>query len=134
QQLADKGDAGAQTALDMAQEPTRFLSTVQVGITLIGILTGAFGGATIAEQIAVLLRETPLAPYANAIGFGIVVIVTTYLSLIIGELVPKRLALQYPERIASTIARPMNVLSRITSPMISFLSWSTHAVLLLLGV
>ncbi|MCC6803848.1 MAG: HlyC/CorC family transporter [Anaerolineae bacterium] len=134
QQLADKGDNGAKTALEMAQEPTRFLSTVQVGITLIGILTGAFGGATIAEQIAEVVRTTPLAAYADAIGFGVVVAVTTYLSLIIGELVPKRLALQYPERIAATIAPPMNVLSKITSPLISFLSGSTHAVLLLLGV
>lgn len=134
QQLADKGNSGAKTALDMAQEPTRFLSTVQVGITLIGILTGAFGGATIAAQIAEVVRTTPLAPYADAIGFGVVVAVTTYLSLIIGELVPKRLALQYPERIAATIAPPMNVLSKITSPLISLLSGSTHAVLLLLGV
>jgi putative hemolysin len=134
QQLAEKGDLGAKAALDLAQEPTRFLSTVQVGITLIGVLTGAFGGATIAEQVALIVRQTPLARYADAIGFGLVVIVTTYLSLIIGELVPKRLALQYPERIASSIAPPMNFLSRITSPLISFLSGSTHAVLFLLGV
>lgn len=134
QQLTDKGDNGAKIALKMAQEPTRFLSTVQVGITLIGILTGAFGGATIAEEIALLLQNTPLERYADAIGFGLVVVVTTYLSLIIGELVPKRLALQYPERIASTIAPPMNILSRLTSPLISFLSGSTHAVLFLLGV
>ncbi len=134
QQLAEKGDAGAKTALEMSQEPTRFLSTVQVGITLIGVLTGAFGGATIASQIAALLRDTPLSRYADAIGFGIVVIVTTYLSLILGELVPKRLALQYPERLASTIARPMSLLSKLTSPLISFLTGSTHAVLLLLGV
>jgi len=134
QQLAEKGDPGAKTALEMAQEPTRFLSTVQVGITLIAILTGAFGGATIAAQIAAVVRTTPLSRYADAIGFGLVVIATTYLSLILGELVPKRLALQYPERIASSIARPMNTLSRITSPLISFLTGSTNAVLLILGV
>jgi putative hemolysin len=134
QQLADKGDSGAKSALALANEPNRFLSTVQVGITLIGVLTGAFGGATIASSIAAVLRETPLAPYADGISFALVVVVTTYLSLILGELVPKRLALQSPERIASAIARPMNVLSRLTSPMISFLSGSTDAVLLLLGI
>ena len=134
QQQAEKGDKQAEAALALAQEPNRFLSTVQVGITLIGVLTGAFGGATIAEQIAIVIRQTPLAAYANAIAFGLVVIVTTYLSLILGELVPKRLALQHPERIAALIARPMNTLSRLTSPLITFLSGSTDAVLLLLGV
>lgn len=134
QQLAEKGSHGAQTALDLAQEPTRFLSTVQVGITLVGVLTGAFGGATIAEQIAALIRPTTLGRYADAIGFGLVVVVTTYLSLIIGELVPKRLALQSPERIAAAIARPMQALSTITSPLISLLTGSTNAVLYLLGV
>lgn len=134
QQLAEKGDGGAQEALELANAPNRFLSTVQIGITLIGVLTGAFGGATIAESIAVLLRETPLAPYAEGVSFALVVVVTTYLSLILGELVPKRLALQSPERVAAAIARPMNVLSRLTSPLISFLGGSTDAVLLLLGI
>ncbi len=134
QQQAESGEKGAALALALAQEPNRFLSTVQVGITLIGILTGAFGGATIAAQLAALIRPTALGRYADAIGFGIVVLVTTYLSLILGELVPKRLALQYPERIAALIARPMQTLSRITSPLISFLGGSTDAVLLLIGV
>ncbi len=134
QQLAEKGSQGAQTALELAQEPNRFLSTVQVGITLIGILTGAFGGATIAAEIAGLVRPTALGRYADAIGFGVVVIVTTYLSLIVGELVPKRLALLYPERIAAVIARPMNALSALASPLITFLSGSTSAVLFVFGV
>jgi putative hemolysin len=134
QPMAERGEPGAQTALELAQAPNRFLSTVQVGITLVGVLTGAFGGATIAAEIATPLRQTPLARYADAIAFAIVVAVTTYLSLIIGELVPKRLALEHPERIASTIARPMKLLSTLTSPLISFLSGSTDAVLLLLGV
>ncbi len=134
QQQAEKGSQGAQTALELAQEPNRFLSTVQVGITLIGILTGAFGGATIAAQIAGLVRPTALGRYADAIGFGVVVVVTTYLSLIVGELVPKRLALLYPERIAAVIARPMNTLSALTSPLITLLSGSTSAVMFLLGV
>ena len=111
QQKVEKGDQGAREALALAQEPNRFLSTVQVGITLIGIMTGAFGGATLAAPIAALIRPTALGRYADAIGFGIVVLITTYLSLIIGELVPKRLALHSPERIASAIARPMKLLS-----------------------
>lgn len=134
QQQAEKGNRGAQTALELVQEPTRFLSTVQVGITLVGVLTGAFGGATIATRIAALIRPTSLGNYADAIGFGLVVIVTTYLSLILGELVPKRLALQSSERIAAAVARPMQLLAIVASPLISFLSGSTHAVLLLLGV
>jgi len=133
QQLADKGDKSAQAALKLAEEPNRFLSTVQIGITLIGVLTGAFGGATLAGQVAVLMIDTPLAPYADAIGFGVIVVITTYLSLIIGELVPKRLALRSPESVARRIARPMNILSRITSPVVSVLSLSTDAILWLIG-
>ncbi|NDJ63127.1 MAG: HlyC/CorC family transporter [Chloroflexi bacterium] len=132
QQLAEGGDAGAQAALDLSEDPTRFLATVQIGITLIGILTGAFGGATLAGQIAALLVDTPLAPYAEAVGFGLIVLLTTYLSLIIGELVPKRLAIQAPERIASAIARPMQMLARITGPVVRVLSASTNGVLWLL--
>ena len=133
QQLADKGDAGAKTALKITDDPNRFLSTVQIGITLIGILLGAFGGATMASQIAALLADTPLAPYAGTIGFALIVLLTTYLSLIIGELVPKRLALRSPERIASLVAPPMRVLSRITAPVVTLLSVSTDAVLVVLG-
>jgi len=133
QQLADKGDKSAQAALKLAEEPNRFLSTVQIGITLIGVLTGAFGGATLAGQVAVLMIDTPLAPYADAIGFGVIVVITTYLSLIIGELVPKRLALRSPESVARRIARPMNILSRITSPVVTVLSLSTDAILWLIG-
>jgi len=133
QQLADKGDKSAQAALKLAEEPNRFLSTVQIGITLIGVMTGAFGGATLAGQVAVLMIDTPFAPYADAIGFGVIVVITTYLSLIIGELVPKRLALRSPESVARRIARPMNILSRITSPVVSVLSLSTDAILWLIG-
>src|SRR5215207_5078003 len=93
QRLAARGDAGARTALALAEDPSRFLSTIQIGITLVGILTGAFGGATVAEQLARRLERVPvLAPYAEAIGLGIVVLAITYVSLIFGELVPKRLA------------------------------------------
>lgn len=134
QQLIDKGDENARAALLLAENPNRFLSTVQVGITLIGQLSGAFAGATIAEALALNFVGTPIAPYAQAVSFTLVVLLTTYLSLIIGELVPKRLALQSPERIASIIAPPMQVLSRITSPIVWFLSTSTSLVLRLLGV
>jgi putative hemolysin len=133
QQAIDKGDTGARVALALADNPNRFLSTVQIGITLIGILSGAIGGATVGQSIADAAERIEfLAPYADAIGFGVIVLITTYLSLIIGELVPKRLALAAPERIASVIAAPMRLLSRLTSPVVTFLGASTDAVLWLL--
>ena len=133
QQRADDGDKGAQAALALSQEPTRFLSTVQVGITLIGILSGAFGGATIAEEIAAGLNKFVwLAPYGEAIGVGIVVITITYFSLVIGELVPKRIALNNAERIASKVASPMSGLARLTTPIVALLTNSTEIVLRLL--
>ena len=108
QQLVNEGNTKARAALELANAPIRFLSTVQIGITLVGILAGAFGGATIAEIIAAQLNLIPLlAPYSEAIGLGIVVLGIAYLSLIIGELVPKRLALNNPERIASAAANPI---------------------------
>ena len=135
QQLAEEGSASAQTALDLATHPNQFLATVQIGITLIGILAGAFGGATLAEGIAAGLTVIPaLAPYSEAIGVGVVVVVITYLSLIIGELVPKRLALNNPERIAASVAGPMKALSRVASPLVRLLSASTDIVIRLLGV
>lgn len=134
-QLANAGDVRARAALELTNNPDRFLSTVQIGITLVGVLAGAFGGATIAEQIGFRLSDVPaLAPYGEAIGVGIVVLAITYLSLIFGELVPKRLALNNPERIASFVARPMNVLSMLASPFVGLLSFSTGAVFKLLRV
>jgi putative hemolysin len=134
QQVADKGDAGARAALSLIDESNRFLSTVQIGITLIGIFLGAFGGATIASDIARVLRQTPsLIPYADALALLIVVLLTTYIQLIVGELVPKRLALRSPETIAALVARPMRALSVITSPIVRLLSASTNGVLWLLG-
>lgn len=135
QQLANQGDAKAKAALKLAESPNHFLSTVQVGITLIGILTGAFGGATIASRLAVYVKLVPfLAPYSEPASFGIVVLIITYLSLIVGELVPKRLALNNPEKIASTVAIPMRALSAIASPMVYLLSASTDLILRLLGI
>jgi putative hemolysin len=134
-QRAEEGNKGARTALELADSPNRFLSTVQIGISLIGVLAGAFGGATIAEPLAGALRVVPvLAPYAGPIAFGIVVVGITYLSLILGELVPKRLALNGAEVVASRVAGPMRLLSIITSPVVWFLSFSTETVLRLLRV
>ncbi|MBH8567163.1 HlyC/CorC family transporter [Nostoc sp. CENA67] len=135
QQLANQGDAKARVALKLAESPNNFLSTVQVGISLIGILTGAFGGATIANRLAVYVRLIPfLASYSEPISFGIVVLLITYFSLIIGELVPKRLALNNPERIAAIVAIPMRALAAIASPAVYLLSASTEMVLRLLGI
>ncbi|MEH2072510.1 MAG: hemolysin family protein [Nostoc sp.] len=135
QQLANQGDAKAKVALKLAESPNNFLSTIQVGISLIGILTGAFGGATIANRLAIYVRLVPLLePYSEPISFGIVVLIITYLSLIIGELVPKRLALNNPEGIAAFVAIPMRALSALASPMVHLLSASTDMVLRVLGV
>jgi putative hemolysin len=135
QQLANQGDAKAKAALKLAESPNHFLSTVQVGISLIGILTGAFGGATIANRLAVYVKLVPLlAPYSEPISFGIVVLIITYLSLIVGELVPKRLALNNPERIASIVAIPMQALAAIASPVVFLLSASTDLILRVLGI
>jgi putative hemolysin len=112
QQRAEEGSKGAKAALNLAAHPTRFLSTVQIGITLIGILSGAFGGATIAEWLAAYFaRFPPLQPYSEAIGVAIVVTLVTYFSLVIGELVPKRLALNNAESIATSVAPLMEFVS-----------------------
>ena len=135
QQRANEGDKKAAAALELANSPNRLLSTVQLGITLIGILAGAFGGATVAEAVAVYIRDIPwLAPYSGAIALTIVVVVITYLSLVIGELVPKRIALNNPERIAVIMVTPMRVLSTIASPFINLLSISTEVILRLIGL
>jgi putative hemolysin len=129
QQMANEGDESARTALELANNPDRLLSTVQIGITLIGILAGAFGGAAIAGKLAPVLSQISfIAPYAEAAALAVVVVVITYLSLIIGELVPKRLALGNAERIAALVARPMRFLSWLAKPFVAFLSFSTNAV------
>lgn len=136
QEQIDKGDAGAQAALKLAENPNRFLSTVQVGITLIGIVAGAFGGSALAGDLAITLRQLvpALDPYADQLGFLLIVGLTTYLSLVVGELVPKRIALSNPEGFASLIARPMTWLSRLAAPIVFFLSKSTEFVTGLLGI
>jgi putative hemolysin len=135
QRMADSGDTRASAALDLAQQPERFLSTIQIGITLIGIFAGAVGGATIAEQLGAKIGTVPsLAPYGEAIGLIVVVLSIAYLSLVIGELVPKRLALTHPERVALVVAGPMRGLARLASPVVSILSVSTSAVLKFLRI
>jgi len=135
QQWAEGGSRNARLALEVSKDPEDFLSTVQVGITLIGVLAGALGGATIAQHIAAAIAVSPsLTPYADTIGVGLVVVAITYLSLILGELAPKRIALNHPERIATFIVGPMRLLSRIASPAVWFLSASTNALLWLFRV
>ncbi len=134
-QKAEKGDAGAETALKLSNEPTAFLSTVQIGITLVGIFAGAFGGATIAGELDTYLRDFPaLARYSATLSITLVVLIITYLTLIFGELVPKQLALNNAETIASRVAKPMFFLSLMARPLVLVLSYSTDAVLRLLRV
>jgi putative hemolysin len=132
-QLAGQGKRGARTALRLIDDPSGFLSTVQIGITLVGILAGAFGGATLADRLGGWLDTFPaLAPNGDNIGIALVVVTITYLSLIVGELVPKRIALTNPERVASLVARPMSQLSRLAAPGVWVLRASTEAALRLL--
>ena len=134
QQWADEGKAGAGVALDLAGDPGHFLSAIQVGITLIGILSGAFGEATIAAGLSRRIAGVPaLAPHAETIALATVVVSITFLSLILGELVPKRLALRNPEGIAATVAGPMRLLAKAAHPLVWFLSFVTDSVLKLFG-
>jgi putative hemolysin len=135
QQLSDEGHKGARLALDLQEDPSRFLATVQIGITLIGTLNGAYGGNTLGIRLGTLLDGVPvLTGYGYSIGLVIVISVITWLSLIIGELVPKRLALQHAESIAMLVARPMRALSRATAPLVWLLGVSTSLILRLLRV
>ena len=133
--MANEGNQGARAALELAGSPNRFLSTVQAGITLIGILAGAFGGATIARELADLLASADaLVPYAGAISFVLVVGTITFLTVVLGELVPKRIALQNTERIAALVARPMMALSRLARPIVHLFGLATDAMLRVLGI
>ncbi len=135
EQLAQQGRRSARVALRLAAAPNQFFSTVQIGITLIGILTGAVGGATIAYRLdGLLARVAPLAAYSEALSFALVVAVITFLSVVIGELVPKRLALANPERLACAMAPLMAAISRLGAPLVHLLSSATDAFLGLLGV
>lgn len=134
QRMADSQRPGATAALALHDDPSRFLSTIQVGITSVGILSGAMGETAFADPLATWLSQfAVLAPYAKPIALGVTVLLITYLSVVIGELVPKRLALLSPEGIASIIARPMAYLSRIASPLVWLFSTSSSTLLRLLG-
>jgi len=135
QQRAEDGDKAAKAALELIKHPNRLLSTVQVGITLVGIFSGALGGATLAEHLAPQIKKIPLlAPYSEGLALVLVVLTITYLSLVVGELIPKRLALSAPENIAAALAIPMSGLSRLTAPIVWLLSVSTDLGVRLLGV
>ena len=136
QSRAERGDKGARRALKLADEPTHFLSAVQVGITLIGILAGAYGQQAIAGELTTMLGASApaLAPYAHIISTALVVVLITYFSLIIGELVPKRLALIFPEAIASKMAGPISRLSLVMHPFVILLTLSTSAILKLFNI
>ena len=132
--MADKGSRGARMAIELADNPGRFLSTVQIGITLVGILSGAFSGATLGARLSGWLLGQGLSPaLADALGVGSVVVLITYLSLIVGELVPKQIALREPEAVASRVAPTMTLLSRLAAPLVWLLDTSGRLVLKLLG-
>ena len=133
--MAKSGSVGARCALDLASDPGRFLSTVQSGITLIAIFAGAFSGAALGEPVAERLELLGLKPEsAHTLGFGVVIVLTTYVSLVIGEIVPKQSALRSPEPIAAVMSRPMRVLSKIVAPFVWVLEHSSSLILALFGL
>lgn len=134
-QRAEQGDTRARRALALAESPNTFLATVQIGITLVGVLAAAFGGASLADRLTGPLATLPwLAPYAEEVAFGAVVLVITYFTLVIGELVPKRIGLGNPEGMARLVAAPMHGLSVICAPLVSVLGRSTDALLAVFGI
>jgi putative hemolysin len=133
--MADGGDRGSRLALALANAPGKFLSTVQVGITFVGVLASALGGARISDRLAEFFKKIPaLENYADILALVIIVGVITYLSVIIGELVPKRIALNNPERIASTLARPMFSLAKLFSPLVNLLNLSSNFLMASMGI
>jgi putative hemolysin len=133
--MARSGSTGAQSALDLAAEPGRFLSTVQSGITLISVINGAFSGASLGEPAAERIELAGFSPAtAHTLGYGLVVIIITYVSLVIGEIVPKQIALRSPEPIAAIIAKPMKWLARITAPFVWLLDRSSALIFKLFGL
>ncbi|WOF16441.1 HlyC/CorC family transporter [Methanoplanus sp. FWC-SCC4] len=134
-QRSEEGDSGALIALGLSENPTPFLSTIQIGITLVGVFAGAFGGLTLARNLSSFFTGYPfLAPYSEIMSVTLVVLVITYLNLVFGELVPKRIALGNPEDIASGVAKPMMFLSKAAAPLVFILTYSTEAVVKLLRV
>lgn len=135
QQKESEGHKSATLAIKLLEDPNIFLSAVQIGITLIGVLAGAVGGATLSEKLALVLVNIPyIGEYSQSIALGVVVVVITILSLWLGELVPKRLGINSPEQIAIAMARPVLLISKIFSPFIKLMSSATNFVLKLIGV
>ena len=133
QQMAEEGSRGARVALALSDDPSRFLSAVQTGITLVGVGTGAYGGATLSGPVGEWLDQYEwIAPHGETVGFGLVIVAITLLTLIVGELVPKRVALNHPERLAALTAPVLAGLAKIASPIVSLLGWITEALLRLL--
>ena len=132
---AKKGNTSAKTALDLANSPNKFLSTVQIGITLIGILTGIYSGDKITTDVETFFTTYTLTfPYAPSLAVGVVVVVLTFFSLVLGELLPKRIGLNHPEAVAKAVAVPMKIISKITMPFIWLLTVSTDGILKLLNI
>lgn len=130
-----KGNNGAKTALELSENPTKFLSTVQIGITLIGILLGVYSGENLKSDVTeFLISFEPIKDYASNIATGIIVVFVTYLSIVLGELLPKRLGMTYPEPIAILLAKPMKFLSIITSPFVWLLTTSNDVLLKIMGI
>lgn len=132
---AKNGDASAKAALHLASSPNRFLSTVQIGITLIGLLTGMYSGDNITSNLEKFIAGIPLLnPYSHSLAVGTVLVIITYLSLVLGELVPKRVGMANPEAISRFMARPMNLLSKVTAPFIALLSFSSDLIIKILNI
>jgi putative hemolysin len=130
-----KGQGGAKTALELSENPTRFLSTVQIGITLIGILLGVYSGENLTNDVTeILLKIEFLKPWAESLAVGIIVVFVTYLSIVLGELLPKRLGMKFPEPIAMTLARPMKILSTLTAPFVWLLTATNDLILDIFGI
>ncbi len=132
--MVEQGVSGSRRALALSADPGRFLSTVQIGITLVGVLSGAFSGATLGQRLAEWFAEKGMPPaFADAVGVGLVVALITYASLIVGELVPKQIALRNPEGVAVKVAPAMTILSKISHPLVWLLSFSGQGLLKILG-
>lgn len=135
QQMANEGDKNAAAALELLKNPNTFLSTIQIGITLIGVLAGAVGGATISTALAVSMQNLPyVGEYSESISLGIVVLLITVLTIWLGELVPKRLGIHKPERIAKVVVGPMIYISKMFSPLVKLMSNATELILTLFGI
>ena len=130
-----KGSKGAKTALELSENPTRFFSTVQIGITLIGILLGVYSGENLTNDVTLFFTKfESLKPYAHNLAVGSVVVFVTYLSIVLGELLPKRLGMTFPEPIAMILAKPMQILSYITAPFVWLLTVTNDLILKLMGI